>query len=411
MPVPSCLCGHESTSLTQMKRHRKTCSVWQARDRGAIQGARTKATSLSRYGIPAANWTPEVRARREATNIARYGSANPMHNSEVAARALENGGGPPPPSHGSANSFAKPEVQAKIRATLQAKYGVANPQQVPEIRAATRATNLVRHGTEEPLSAPAIRARIRATCEAQYGGPAPSCSPEVRAKQQVTNTGHYGVPWTSMDPGVRQKQLAAMEAKYGAHFFASDEGKATVRAILKERYGVDFPGAIEGHWERAVEAFRDRFGVDHPLQLEEFREKARQTCRERYGTPFPGLCTAGPNLLERKIAGWAPVLLWTGDGKFWKRLPLLDAYKNPDFILPGPDPKHPKRGVAKVVEVFGDFWHSLMRTGKAPFDHERELVSAYTDIGIACLVLWESEIKRHPVEVAARLTSFLGGTP
>ncbi len=33
VPVLSCLCGHELTSLTQRKRHRKTCEVWQQRDK------------------------------------------------------------------------------------------------------------------------------------------------------------------------------------------------------------------------------------------------------------------------------------------------------------------------------------------------------------------------------------------
>jgi len=332
-----------------------------------------------------------------------------MSDPEVVARVRANGGGIlPPPRYGADNPFAKPEVQAKIRSTLQAKYGVDNPQQAPEVRAKVHATNLERYGTGETLAAPVIRERIRATCETLYGGPAPSCSPEVLAKQQATNMEVYGVPWTSMDPGVRQKQLDTMTAKWGSHFFASDEGKAVVRGILKEKYGVEFPGAIEGHWDKVVESFRERFGVDHPLQLEEFREKARATCTARYGTPFPGLCTSGPNLLERRVAAMAPELMWTGNGAFWKRLPSIDAYKNPDFILPGPVPGHPFRDVTKVVEVFGDFWHSRMFTGKAPFDHEQELVDAFAEIGIQCLILWESDLKKYPAWVSDRLLRFLG---
>ena len=85
----------------------------------------------------------------------------------------------------------------------------------------------------------------------------------------------------------------------------------------------------------------------------------------------------------------------------------MEGYKNPDFLVPGPDPDHPRRGTTKVVEAFGDYWHGESRTGKAPFDHESELIAAYADIGIECLVLWESEVKRDPDGVRARLLAFV----
>ena len=109
------------------------------------------------------------------------------------------------------------------------------------------------------------------------------------------------------------------------------------------------------------------------------------------------------------MASYAPTLVYTGNRTYWRWLPTLKKHKNPDFILPGPDPAKPKKGVTRVVEVFGDFWHSRMFTGKAPFDHEQELIDAYRDIGITCLVLWESEVKSHPDGVRARLTAFCVG--
>jgi len=103
-------------------------------------------------------------------------------------------------------------------------------------------------------------------------------------------------------------------------------------------------------------------------------------------------------------------LKFTGNGKYWRKLPLLGSYKNPDFVLPDPDATraHPFRGVTKVVEAFGDYWHSRMFTGKAPFDHEQELIEAYSEIGIDCLVVWESEVKSDPEGVTGRLRDFLG---
>lgn len=61
-----------------------------------------------------------------------------------------------------------------------------------------------------------------------------------------------------------------------------------------------------------------------------------------------------------------------------------------------------------MVELFGDYWHSRMFTGKANFEHEAELVSAYADIGISCLIIWESEVKRQREEVRSRVLGFLG---
>jgi len=412
-PLP-CLCGHESTSLTQMKRHRRTCEVWKNRDKQAVQKARTEAAFTEKYGegVTNARHIPEVEEKRRATVRERYGADNVFcKESTVFDQVQESLEGKRPVLRGKDNPFARPEVQEKIREHWQREHGVDSPQQVAEIRARTRATNLERYGTEEVLASPVVREAIKETCEARYGGPGPSCSPDVRAKAQETNLKRYGVPWTCMDPDVRAKQLVTMEEHYGSHFLASDEGKATIRAVMLERYGVEFPGAMEGHWEKAVATFLERLGVEHPLQLEEYREKQRQTNIERYGTPFPGLRKKGPNGLEQRVVSLAPpnTLLFTGDGSWWRWLPRTGHHKNSDFIAPGPDPLKPKKGVTKVVEAFGDYWHSRIFTGVAPFEHEQELIEAYADIGIECLILWESEVKSDPDGVRGRLKVFLAG--
>lgn len=364
---------------------------------------------MVRYGVPDATQAPEVVARRAATNLERYGAANPFAKGattyERVQASLE---GKRPVLKGADNPFAKEDVKARIRTTMAERYGAVNPQQVPEIRARTRATHEARYGGEL-LGSPVHRVAIEATNVERYGDARPSRNPAVVERARQTNLGLYGVPWTSMDPDIRRRQLETVKARYGAdYYFGSEQGKQEVRAALLERYGVEFPGAIEGHWEKAVAAFREHYGVDHPLQLEEFRAKQRVTNIERYGNPFPGLSPKGPNKLEARVHAMAPVMVFTGNGTYWRHLPLLDHHKNPDFILPGPDPASPKRGVTKVVEVFGDFWHSRMFTGRAPFDHEQDLVGAYTDVGIQCLVLWESEVKADPEGVRARLAGFVG---
>jgi G:T-mismatch repair DNA endonuclease (very short patch repair protein) len=36
------------------------------------------------------------------------------------------------------------------------------------------------------------------------------------------------------------------------------------------------------------------------------------------------------------------------------------------------------------------------------------LVAAFAEIGIECLVVWESEVKKTPVETKERIKAFLG---
>lgn len=387
--TPPCLCGHESSSATQMKRHRQGCPTWQARDRQSVRRVRMEATSLERYGVTDASHAPEVQARRAATNLDRYGAGNPFsREASTFEKVQESLEGKRPVLKGDANPFARPEVQEKIRRHWQREHGVGGPQQVPEIRALTKVTNEERYGGEL-LGSPELRAKSAATNLARYGAEFAGGTSVVQAKVIATNLARYGVPHTCMDPAVRRKQLEAMEARYGSHYFASEVGKVEVRAALMEKYGVEFPGAIEGHWEKVLVTFRQNYP---DLAWPGMTARPRQ----------------GANKLEQQVGGMCPQLMFTGDGSFWRNLSKLGHHKNPDFIVPGPDPEHPKRGVTKVVEVFGNFWHARMFTGKANWDHEQELIDAYAEIGIECLILWESEVKHDPEGVRSRLAAFVG---
>jgi len=492
-PEP-CLCGHESTSGTQMKRHRVVCVVWQTRDADAVARSRRVRTMIERHGVENPMQSEEIRSRAALTNLERYGAENVFsRESSKFDEVQASMDGKRPVFYGEDNRFSQPETKVLIRRRMKEKYGAESPQQVPEIRARTRATNLERYGHEEALAAPGVREKIAATNEDRYGGPAPSCSPEVVERQRQTNLERYGVPWTAMDPEVRRRQLETMEANYGSHFFASDEGKRRVVEGMQAKHGVDYYAQVEGFWDEQVERFVAKYGVTHPLQLAEFLEKRRETCQERFGVDNPlqspnvmakvvstclerygartfietiagtpenqekiiRTCLAkvdktfpdyevpasseddlterygvthqlrdrdyasyflyqmgesakfGPNGLERRVAKLESRLMFTGNRKFWRWLPKLGHHKNPDFILPGPDLKKPKKNVTKVVEAFGDFWHSRMFTGKAPFEHEAELIEAYAEVGLECLVVWESEIKVDPENVKRRLIEFL----
>lgn len=467
-----CLCGYRASTPKLMKRHRKTCEAWQTRDKKFVRAQRIRENSLAKHGVENPMRSPEANAKRKATNLAKYGAENPFCKEastfDKVQASLE---GKRPVLRGADSPFAKPEVKAKIRKTMLERYGSENPQQVAEIRAKTRETCIERYGGEL-LGSPVLEAKARETNLARYGDAYPQRTDAVKDKQRETNLERWGVPWTGMHPEIRAKQLETHHERYGSHWFASDEGKAEIKRVLQERYGVDHWMQTDGAWDRLVESFREKYGVDHPLQLAEFLDKRIETCCERYGVdnvlqdaeimarlqatnlerygsphymnserfvrqclvnagfPLPEVLpdhpmqnreyarqhlekmspANGPNGLERAVQALAPdgSILFTGDFTFWRWLPTLSKHKNPDFIVPGPDPTNPKKGVTRVVEAFGDFWHSRVFTGKAPFAHEQDLIEAYAEIGITCLVLWESEVKADPDSVRSRLEGFLG---
>lgn len=430
--IEPCLCGKGAATPKMMKLHRKNCEVWLARDKNAVMSARISKTSMKKYGTEHPRQAAEVKAKQAATNLERYGAENVFSKGSSSFEKVQNSLVGKRGVKGDANAFSRPEVQEKIRATNLERYGGTSPQHSAEVRDKVKRTSMERYGGQV-MGSPVLREKIEKINMSRYGHLSPLSCPEVQAKVRATTLARFGVPYSCMDPEVRRKQLDAQHERYGSHFFASEEGKEKIRGVMQALYGVDHPGSIEGHWEKVVATFRERYGVDHPLQLAEFLDKrgdtnlARYGFRnalqnedvknemvatkmERYGNPWGPNAAEGPNGLERALQELSPEasLLFTGDFTFWRYLPSLKHHKNPDFIVPGPDPLHPKKDVKKVVEAFGDYWHSRMFTGRAPFDHEQELISAYREVGIECLVLWESEVKKDPEGTRARLLGFLG---
>jgi hypothetical protein len=299
--VEPCLCGHETSSLTTMKRHRSKCVAWLERDANAVMRARSVRTMLQKHGGTSVMTAPEIRARIEATNLERYGATNPLCAPQILekliARNMEKYGGPSP--------FSSPEVRAQLRRRFEEKYGVDNP--------------------------------------------------------------FAAVPF-------QEKALRTCLAKIG----------------------LDFP-----EFERPAETVEDlveRYGVSHPLHHREYAEY-------HFGTYFD--TTVEPNGLEKQVQALAPQLLYTGNRKFWRWLPALGSHKNPDFVLPSPNPEHPFRDVEKVVECFGSFFHGKGRTGMEPAEHEAQVVQAYAEVGLQCLVLWDAKGGKLEAGAKEKLERFL----
>lgn len=396
---------------------------------------RSLKTLRDNYGVEDAKGIqsiPEIQEKRKQTLVDKYGAENVFSKDsnlfEKVQKSLE---GKRPHLYGDACPFSWVETKAKTKETVRRRYGVEHIMKVPEIKDRVRVTTEERYGGFA-MASPALKSKIKQTNLSRYGVEFPAETPEVQEKMKQTNLSRYGVKWTCQDPTIRAKQVRSMLAKYGTHYFASEEGRATIRKVLIDRYGVDCPSKIDGYWAKAVATFVRKYGVTHPLQLVEFLEKRRQTCQmkfgvdsplqspevyekiiktcqERYGTNHPmhdpevakrALLRAGrgPNNLEKDFHTLFPMLKYTGNGEMWFRLESINKTKNPDFILPGSD-EDPLVGVKFVIELFGDYWHSRFFTGKETYQHESELIHAYSQVGITCVVVWEGDFWRDPEKV------------
>lgn len=393
-PISPCLCGHESTSNSQMKRHKRECEVWDGRDKKAVSKFRRKQTMLACYGVSNPAHYKESVEKRKQTNLERYGAENPFSKESLVFEKVQDAlEGKRPVLKGKDNPFAWESVQDKIKQTNLERYGAVNPQQNNEVKAKTQATNLDRYGGTL-LGSDELRAKIEATNMDKYGVPNPSMSDEVKAKIVSTNMERYGVPYTSAVEEFRQKQIKTMIENYGSHYFASQKGKDDIRAVMMDRYGVEFPGSIEGHWDRVKETLMDRYGVLYPILLVNQREM---------------------NKFESRVASYSDKLTFTGNGAYWRFLPSkknfdgsIGGYKNPDFVVcVSEDSDHPYRGATKVVECFGRYWHSQAMTGMSKEDHERNTIEAYAEVGLDCLVIWESDILSDEQSVVDRVRVFL----
>jgi hypothetical protein len=70
---------------------------------------------------------------------------------------------------------------------------------------------------------------------------------------------------------------------------------------------------------------------------------------------------------------------YVGNGKKWI------GGKNPDFIN--------INGQKKIIELFGNYWHSEKWTGKKKKEHKKERCAHFWNYGYNCLVVWEHELK------------------
>jgi len=185
--------------------------------------------------------------------------------------------------------------------------------------------------------------------------------------------------------GIQRRAVGeAMKQRWQDEEFRQNRHKmseAHLQAVQSEEHRQKMREIKKQHWQD--EEYRQKQSEAHlqAVQSDEYRQKLSEIKKqqwqdEEYREKMREAIGRVPNKLETYVNTLTPLnVRYVGDGSWWRYLPLLGQSKNPDFKV---------KGRNKVIEVFGDYWHRN--------DDPEKLTEAYKQVGVKCLVLWESEI-------------------
>ena len=112
--------------------------------------------------------------------------------------------------------------------------------------------------------------------------------------------------------------------------------------------------------------------------------KLKQWQNPEYAKKHSRAFNIEPNIPERRLRNGLNKMFpgeykFVGDGKIWI------VGKNPDFIN--------INGQKKIIELFGDYWHSKKKTGRTKKREERQRINHFAKYGFRTLIVWEKELK------------------
>ena len=174
-------------------------------------------------------------------------------------------------------------------------------------------------GDKNPACRPEVRAKMKATIDERYGGVLPMNSKEAieSRKQQFE------------DPNFveqrNQKRIATSIERYGAdHHMKTDEGKNTQKEAMIAKYGVEHPLQSPDIVAKMLKTVQERHGVNNVMQISEVMEKQQQTTLERHGVSHYNQLPEAKEYLRENISEWL--------GESWKNpwakgMPKTDIQK------------------------------------------------------------------------------------
>lgn len=109
--------------------------------------------------------------------------------------------------------------------------------------------------------------------------------------------------------------------------------------------------------------------------------------------------TTFPNKSEKKLRRILNKL-FPGEYKYVGDGSVLIGHKSPDFIN--------VNGQKKLIEMFGDYWHSKERTGLSKKEHRKQRQKHFEQYGYKTLVIWEHQLYDNVAKVKERVKNFHG---
>jgi len=137
-------------------------------------------------------------------------------------------------------------------------------------------------------------------------------------------------------------------------------------------------------------SYEDLFGIEGAKKKKQKQSESHkkrwqnQEYKEKVLRAIANSSAKLPNKPERQLRNVLNHLFpkeykYVGDGQVWI------GGKNPDFIN--------VNGQKKIIELFGDYWHSDMKTGRAKKEEENQRIDHFAEYGFKTLIIWENELQ------------------
>lgn len=156
-----------------------------------------------------------------------------------------------------------------------------------------------RTGQNNPACRPEVKAKMKATIDERYGGVLPMNSKEaIEAKRQQFQNSEFV-------KNRNEKRIATSIKKYGAeHHMKTEEGKNAQKEAMIAKYGVQHPLQSPEIVAKMLQTIQERHGVDNVMQIPEVVEKQQQTTLERHGATHYNQLPDAKEYLRENCTKW-----------------------------------------------------------------------------------------------------------
>lgn len=234
---------------------------------------RRRRTVRERYGVDSVLSDPATRERARQTIRAQYGVDNVSQSEVIKDRKRETSMrhyGVPCPS-------LDPDVRRRQLETLRRNHpdlpaDAQGPLDAPSVRAAAKASHLARHGVENAFAREDVKARLRQTLQERYGVENPSLSPVIQERRRETMQARYGVDNPFASETVKEQIRQTVQERYGVDYVAQSD-KIIARSMdTKRKNGTFATSSAEDALYGLLVEYADQHGM---TVVRQYRDEGR----------------------------------------------------------------------------------------------------------------------------------------